>query len=161
MGSEYHCIIDEEIGGSSSGKSIPWTASERKSILGSFPDKLICDYKIEECTEFMFFDNDKVSDYVDITVAHPKVVSALRNLLEYPGGGEKNSDFFKDKKERDNNIINGVDTKKTFPQWPSDIYGVKIPQYNCKSELRIFEADVDFILRHLVDNHSLHLHGSR
>jgi DNA polymerase elongation subunit (family B) len=120
----------------------PWSREER-DIINTF-DRLIVSYGIEQCGEFMFYKGKQIKPYVNVSVAHPKVVPAARTLLEYPGGFTKTYDKF-------NNNNNGKSNEKKIPAWKHQRYGISTVG-NTRSNLRLFEADVDFNLRYLVDH---------
>lgn len=43
-------------------------------------------YEIEECGEFIGYHGDKTQKFIKIFVKHPKMVIAIRNILDFPGG---------------------------------------------------------------------------
>ena len=74
-------------------------------------------------------------EFIKIGVKHPKLVKMARDLIEFPDGKISVDDFAKEKLE------------VPMTQWcPPEIRRIV-------NGMRLFEADVDFIIRFLVDNY--------
>jgi DNA polymerase elongation subunit (family B) len=93
----------------------------------------------ERCGEYEGYSRDIMKDFIRIDVDTPKVVATLREVLTAPGGGTL---------IRTNKY--GEMTEQ-LPKWDAIQFGFSVDK-NGFSNAEVFEADVDFNLRCLVDH---------
>lgn len=99
----------------------------------------IVGWKLTTEEEMVEYTGEGPTEFIIVTLMYPKLVKMARDLIEFPDGREKS----------------GKDSGERFER--AEIPDVKW----CKEELRpivsellLFEADVDFVIRHLSDTRS-------
>jgi DNA polymerase elongation subunit (family B) len=142
----------------------PWPSHLTYLVEGG--DRLICDYRIEKAKELDGYKGEEVMETINIFTVHPEIVKAIRHVLEYPAGADwtpnrktfvnyalsnpKVSPFDNNarwKPDRDKNARNSQNCCLDYIS-----YGIKCAGKGQRSDLKIYEADVDFVLRFLTDN---------
>jgi DNA polymerase elongation subunit (family B) len=93
-------------------------------------DALILGYQLVRGEHLMGVEDEPLDDYVDMYFAHPKLVKIFKDLIYHPKGNHE--------------TVNGNQIQ-TIPHWcPKELRKVT-------NRLQVYEADVDFIVRMLVD----------
>jgi DNA polymerase elongation subunit (family B) len=171
-------------------EDFPWTVKDRGDLFRF--KKFITGFSVKGCSELFVYGAGDISQYVDIRVAHPRIIPALRSLLEYPCGSIKTY-YGPNKEDKGKNVKNkgssnsnskgnvaaggvpstpaastktpdnGGSTENTFdaswtpgkrlPSWNYAHYGIKCAGFGLRtSNIKLFEADVDWTIRYFVDN---------
>ncbi len=119
----------------------------------------IIGFSFETCGEYMQYVPNNSFVFVKIFVEHPQLVPALKHLLQYPKGGFNKPVYYKKHKkneQQDNNIdeenVDPIPTySKTTPSWCYDKFYITT-DIKSRSNIEIYEGDVDFVIRFLIDN---------
>ena len=121
--------------------------------------RLIKSWKWEKVARLMDKDQEGDMMVLDIYVEHPKLVKMVRDLVENPGGRAKKT-YKRDHDDAFGDANNKKDWRNfagsdSIPRWcPEDILGdVK--------KMLLYEADVDFTIRWLVDERKCPCHWFR
>lgn len=119
-----------------------------RTIKECFPhptNRWVTNFQFMKAAKYDGYSKDPIKDFVKIEVVHPKMVSALRELLQMPSDGEV-IDYYE--------VMKGdgqEPKKKKLPSWEYDQFGITLDN-NGRSNVKVYEADCDYVLRALVDN---------
>jgi DNA polymerase elongation subunit (family B) len=122
----------------------PFTYWDKKSFeeLDDYSTYIVS-YSFIKGKELMGYKGGDIEEFIKIEVAHPRMVPALRKILEHPQGIEI-EEYIEEGSKRKRS------EPKITPEWDYANYGIQCDRK--KSNIRVFEADVDFILRYLTDH---------